>query len=554
MARLLLPLALSAAAFAAAWWAGSAFPTASVTATATAGEAGAGFTKNSNPEPASSPAADSKSDAAEASKMPAGFARREAMLRALEITDIREIRRLFETSRPDGDTVVRLTRVWADQDPAGMWKWLEGGGRKSLESLDVSNIVLGSWFRADATAAMAAFRSADPQIRSRAAGGLLYGITSTDEGMRAKLLPYLDEIVAADSSGIGMTGKEAETMAMLGKLPPGTGRDTLLQSTAQNWMENDWKAASAWAAGLTEPLKSKVMAGMITKALNPGSRRYYNPDQKSGSHAEPECFEWAKQWFSTEASVDFRRKMGPQFVNTLAEKDPAAALEWAQDHLAARPLTQAIGKVLEQQAKKDPASARTLVEELPPGGVKQRAAFAAVSTPTAESVTWLIGQADKSAVSEWYQVASNWAFTDPAAYKKYLETADPASLPVYLVNGGIDNLIRKDAPGTLDWVTRTQTPKTAGTALENWSREDAPAAAAWLKDHAPATDWSKDSLNSLAGRYFDRSPAEAADWAVSLPAGQVRDTTVAALKKSLAGKTSLKPEHRAALEERLGKP
>lgn len=132
-----------------------------------------------------------------------------------------------------------------------------------------------------------------------------------------------------------------------------------------------------------------------------------------------------------------RRKLGPDFVKTLSVKDQAVALEWAQDNPGARPLTQGIAQVLQEQAQTDPAATRTSVENLPPGGLKQQAVFAMVSDPSAESVAWLLGQADKSSRGEWYQVATTWAFKDPDAFKKYLETADPGSLPDNLVVGGI---------------------------------------------------------------------------------------------------------------------
>jgi hypothetical protein len=505
MSRLILPLLLSTVAFGAAWWAGSTLPAPSPTA-GSAGEVPAARTIQDSVPDLPGPAL-------------SGFARRSAQLQRTENPDYRSIASLITEPGLDYSEISRLAGIWADQDPAGFWAWLEQGGKEKLPGKDLSYQVFRGWFRLDCDAAMAAFRAGDAERKRSAAMGLLTHLTGDDAALRKRLVPFLDEIVADGGQAILHTKKPAETVAQLMSMPPGAGRDTLLESVGSSWLESDWKSATAWAATLTEPVKSKILTNLAKATFFAGMSGFSMPGQPA-SNAEAACFEWARQWLATEAPPEAKRKLGNAFVSKLASTDPAAALDWAQDNMSARPLTQAMGAVLKAQQKKDPAAARALVEGLPPGGMKSRVAFAIAGPASPETVAWLLQQVDLDPKYQWSQLSSDWAFQDPAAYRAYLESPSAKKLPRGLTQGGMSNLVKKDGSGTMEWAVRTQSPATATYALQSWTRENA---------------------------------AAAVDWALKRPPGAARAAALVTVQESL-GNSSITSSERSALQSRLEKP
>lgn len=539
MPRLLLPLSLSAAAaFAAAWGASAAFPQKTPPGLETVTSGGTAASSESS-------TADSRSPVV------SGFALREARLQATEITDIPSIRRLLETSTPDGYALTRLARIWARQDPAGLWQWLENGGRSKTGSAELTGMVFENWFLKNPDAALAAFRAADRDLRHFASAGLLALLQTPDASVRAKLLAHLDEIVEGSYGDPLWGSSSAETVAALSALPSGTGRDRLLENAARNWMRSDWKAATAWAASLTEPRKSQLMEGMARDALIRNSQSSPSVEGQGTDRSAAESFEWIRKWLTDDAPRGLRARLGDSFVEALAKQDPDAALNWAQDNLDSRSLTKAIGGILAEQSAKDPGAARSLVESLPPGGLRQRAAFGMVSKPDAESVTWLLGQADPRDTRPWGELASKWAFENPDAYKRFVAQAAPDSLPASLRQGGLENLVRKDAPATLTWAMETGNTASASQALSIWGRQDAPAAASWLKENM-ADQWRSSDTSNLAANYFERSPGDAVNWALALPESPARQTAIRSLTGSLSSNQRLSVEQRNSLAGLLG--
>lgn len=530
MSRILPPFILAACTLGGGWWLGSR----------PAESALAGNASGTGASPAASVS----------EPLISGLARRSALLLKLENSSAADIQRLLNSGRANSADAFELARRWAEQDPAGMWNWLLSGGWKKLRHADVTTIVFEVWFLADPDAAIAAFRNAPEELRSSAASGMLSLLLTADSKVQEKLIPLLEELTA-DGDGLPQSlGKEAEDASRLLALPDSKGRDALLMVTARSWMDRDWKGATAWAANLTEPLKLKVISTLVDTALNRNFRRVFYPGQKEGSFKDDACFAWAREWFTTSAPAELRHRLGPQFVEALAQKDAGAALAWAQENLSARPLAKAVTKVLEWTS--DPQSARAIVDQLPPGGVKQRVAFAAARNYNAESIQWLMGQAGLDA-RDWSTVGSQWALSDPEAFRKFVTPENQADLPKGMLHSGINNLVRKDPAGTLTWATTLNSADLAGAAVREWSRNDAPAAAAWFKSH-PDTPLKPASVSALAEDYFRRSAGEAVEWATTLPSGAARDAAIAALRKQLPSLPPLKPDQRPVLDEKLGKP
>jgi hypothetical protein len=543
MPRLSLPVTASAAAFAVTWWAAAMW-------------SGHSPLLSTSADPAANAAGHPDSESP--SKTLSCLDRREARLLATERPGVEAIRNLFLSGNQplDSVTIYRLARIWAEQDPAGFWKWLSTGGESRLGDCDVSSIVLAAWFRRDPAAAMAAWREIPIGLRSYRAGmDILTFLMEPDSEERTRLLPYLDELVTMGAGLSWNAPPNAETAAVLSSLQPGAGRNELLGQLTMNWISKDWKAASAWIGALTEPLKSGIMERVAGLVLSIPTGPDGKPFQGNLSYQNPACVAWAQEWFGTAAPAELRQALGENYVTNLAATDPEAALDWAQQHLAALPLSKALGKIFAQEAVKDPIAARGLVEQLPPGAIRQRAAFSVVSEPTPESVDWLRQQADKGASRPWMELGTKWAEKSPAEFRQYVDAATSEALPPYLLASGLHSLARQDGPGTVDWALRTQPARNAELALRTWSWGDPPAAAGWLKDHIPtASAWPVNVFSDVANGFFRRDPAQALDWALSLPEIAGKATAVATIRQNLNSNRTLEPGLRQTLEAKMKRP
>ncbi|MDB6071391.1 MAG: hypothetical protein JWL81_2562 [Verrucomicrobiales bacterium] len=472
MSRILTPLLLGAAAFGIAWWAGS-FPPPS--------ESDQNFPADSAAIMSTNPAP--QRPAPELSAL----AKRSAQLQRTENPALSDLPALLTETGLDSSESLRMAGIWAEKDPAGMWKWLQEGGREKLYGVDPTYHIFASWFRLDPEAAMANMRAAGSPSNAFAAKGILTNLTTTDSSVREKLLTYLDEIVEAWTLRLDFSIKPAERATVLADLPEGKARTTLTLELGKFWIEKDWRSATAWAATLPEPLRTKTMTRMAESAFGSTPKRVVASDPLP-SHSEAECFAWAGKWISSEATPEIKNRMGTAFVRKLAETDPSAALEWAQANLSAQPLTVAMGTILKEKAAKDPAAARQLVEALPPGARKNRVAFEVTGEPSTESASWLLKVAGTEANLEWLGYASDWSHRNPAAYRAFLEAEAGSKLPSGLAEGGLRNLAAIDGLGTMEWAVRTQPPDSVRNVLFHWAGLEPSAAIDWVLQRPPGAE------------------------------------------------------------------
>lgn len=434
-----------------------------------------------------------------------------------------------------------------------MWRWLQKNGKQQMKGYDPSNLVFNEWFKADPDAAIAAFKDVNAEFRSSVASALMGHLLTAEGPKLQKLLAVIDDLVAAGGRlwyG-GPQTSSGEHAARVLSFPPSRGRDALVQNLVQGWVDQDWKAATAWTATLEEPLKSTITAGLASSVFHSGIYPGVNARNGPAAAALQDKLAWAREWMTTSASPEVRIKLGPQFVSALATIDPAAALTWAQDNLHARPLSKAVADVVKKQVAGQPAEIRAMIDQLPPGGMKQQAAFAAVTEPSRDSVEWLLGQADKKAF-EWGTVGSQWGFKQPEAFRDFLSDRDFKDLPNTLIQGGLGSLVRKDAAGTMDWAAKQPDAGFAEAAFQQWEYEDIARAAAWAKEHPSAAN-KLSRLGATAGRYFRQSPKEAVEWAASLIPGPARDASVSALREQIQ-KSPIADAEKTALNAVLGVP
>jgi hypothetical protein len=523
MSRIILPIILTAAAFGGGWW------------------LGAGTSEETTPAPAagkSTPAAAKKPGA-----QAYGLARRAAMYRREDDSSLSETQRLLETRSLNTYQIDALFAKRVKQNPVGFWRWLESVSEDRFDLALVLGQFFNEWVKTDPDAALAALRSYSsrnfwPVVAEKA----ISGIFTADEKTRAKLLSVLDELVARGAGLIHRQGHSHEQAVQLLTLPASKGRDTLIMQAVSEWAGEDWSGVVKWSDTLTEPLKSAVTARLAARALDSSFLR----DGTATRNAE--VLARTGEWLKT-ASRETRQRMGSAYVQTLAPVDSATALAWAQENLQGAPLAKAVSEVLSQFAAQDPAETRAIVEQLPPGGLKTRALFAAAGKPGTEPAQWLLSRVDATA-PEWTEFSAGWASRNPDDFRQFISSNGTEDLPEKLLRTGTRVLAGRDPAGTMTWAAGLAKNDVASIALDDWSVSDAAAAAAWIKDH-PDVSLHASSLPSLADQYFRRSPAEALDWVMGLAPGPARDESITVIRKQISSNSSTKPDARAALEAKL---
>lgn len=463
------------------------------------------------------------------------------MFRKEENPSIEEMHRVLEQRSVHLDQVDAIIARWVKTNPGELWRWLESRGN-GMDHFMIAGRVFDQWLLTDPDAALEALRHSTSQAWNYVAERAIAALFTTDEKTRAKLLGVLDELVARGAYLTHRNGNGLEEATKLLTLPPSKGRDTLLAQVAQEWVREDWSAVANWTAALTEPLKSEISGKLASTVLDFSFLRDGSPEQNAKALA------WAGEWFKT-ASRESRQRLGSAYVQILAPVDGAAALAWAQENLQGAPLARAVSEVLSHQASQDPAKTRTLVEEMPPGGLKTRALFAAAGTPGMEAAQWLLSRADATATG-WREFSAGWASRKPEEFQQFISSNGTEGLPEKFLATGTRVLASRDPAAAMTWATGLEKNDAASIALDEWSRADAPAAAAWIKEH-PNASLHTASIPSLADQYFRRSASDAADWVVALPPGPARDESIAMIRKQLSS-NSVKPDARAALESKLG--
>jgi hypothetical protein len=434
-----------------------------------------------------------------------------------------------------------LAERWARMDPAGFWRWFKDRGIE-FDKFSATSVIFEEWVRRDPDAA---FRAAglcnDFQKRQDAMAGLLQALPGADATLREKyganlslLGRYAIGFAGMEQTGGAGTGSVGRIVAALLEFPAGESRDQVLVNAAGSWFDTDWKASTQWAESVPEPLRSRLKAQMASKALF--------------AMGKAESFAWGEKWLMTEASQADRQQAGPVWVKSVSKQDPARALEWAQENLAGRALGEGMREVIGAQVAKDPAAARALVEGLPPGGLRDQVAAAAMGKYSVESARWLAGILDPERGS-WMDIGSNWARQDPAGLKQFIseQGGDPEKSKLLMY--GITGMTARDPQATLDW-TLTLPPGNTSLALGYWASNDPKAASAWLTAHS-SSPLEAGGVEKVSAALMRQSPQAAVDWAANFPAGGNREDVLKIVREQLREATGLSAEEAAALNARL---
>jgi hypothetical protein len=196
---------------------------------------------------------------------------------------------------------------------------------------------------------------------------------------------------------------------------------------------------------------------------------------------------------------DVSRQAWLQVAESLAARDPAAALSWVQKNDDQETVSAAMQGLMSGWWQKDPAAAEAYARANSYTLVGQRAAsvlanrMAATNPEKAAAWAAQLSNPDARAMSE-LTVAAAWAYRDPGAASRWIEA-----------------------------LTQAEGAMVSGTLSSVWARNDPAGAARWISS---LTGEVRDS--AIAG-YTSvvalSNPADALGWALSIGDEQMRTTT-----------------------------
>ncbi len=334
---------------------------------------------------------------------------------------------------------------------------------------------------------------------------------------------------------------------------PSTPNGFTAMSAVLQWAKKDFDAAAHYARGV----KNRELRQALLGALG-----------SSESRSPQEVLTWA----DAIDDQDVRSDITTGAIARLADGDPHAALTYLRTLPSGLQFKHADG-VIRKLAERDIAAARRAVEELPEGRTRSGALTAMLSTwirtdldgATSYVKTLPEGSARTSAIRElasriperdrmaalelasllpaghereraMHSIASQWAGSEPKAAAEYL-LQNPPGERSYSYNSPLQAVIQKwastNARELLEWARALPDEKERNailsTAIPGVARIDPLTAAkelAQVSSHAQANVAAQ-----LAATWAGRDPAAAANWAASLPEGEVRGQAFSAVAK-----------------------
>ena len=260
--------------------------------------------------------------------------------------------------------------------------------------------------------------------------------TIPDAARRADLLERAIQNFSSDRPG--------QNLALILRLPAGTGRDARVADIIGRWAKNDPDAALAWLHDHDDPSLASAAAGVQGVLI--GALAATDPVAALG------------HWQELPAD-ESRAAAAPSLATAWSKTDPAAASRWLVEQLPPLPVLPGANQTITPQALSDLQ--------------RQQQAYAACS------------QALVSTLASWSQ-------KDPAGTLQWAESlADPR-----IRQSALDSLVAPrhgygadtpDRAERADLLTRIKDPalrtSTLSSHLENWLRSDLASARAWIESH-----------------------------------------------------------------------
>ena len=236
--------------------------------------------------------------------------------------------------------------TWAHKDPEAVWKWMqtEGAddGNEQTHRMAVTAVFAGLAAN-NLDSALARAGSLDEQSRSMALSGI--AASAGDGAGRQRLLDRTGSL-------------------------PAEQRNTLRQQVASQWAMSDPDAAVAWIHSLPadeqKPVRDQAAQMMLMMKPAAGAELMLEGVEEKD---RPQVYDrvvmqWANQDARAAGEWLQKQPQGPELDNarmsyarSIAQRDPAAAMDWARSVQNEKQRPDSIGTVYQMWRGKDPAGA-----------------------------------------------------------------------------------------------------------------------------------------------------------------------------------------------------
>ncbi len=300
-------------------------------------------------------------------------------------------------------------------------------------------------------------------------------------------------------------------------VPANAGRENAIRALAETWAQHDFNAAFAWAAKAPMGERSIAVESALSALVDTDPSRVFELARQalSGPALDRTLTAALEQLVATNPQAaaglvsslpasELPSNATAQIAQALAAKDPAAAMQWVNTLPDATASSVARVRALEVWAARDPSAAEQYVNTLPPAS--QRDAIAALAwqlgrDDAQQAITWATSLPDAGRAAALARVADGWATRDPAGAAHWVaeEASDQlGQLAASTLNAALSYWVLKDPAATGDFVRTLPSAQQATAA------------------------------GFVAPLLAQRDPAQALNWAESLPTPPARDAAIAA--------------------------
>ncbi len=414
-----------------------------------------------------------------------------------------------------------VIRYFAEQDPAAALQWV-----KALPDAGMRQNGLQQFFwnigHRDPEQALAL--SADlpkhqqVQIQKQFVGAWMSRDPDAAEAWILSRTNTIEQqqLIKASSGHLGWVDPD-RAAAMIGKLAPGSARDSALQELIGVWNWNDPGAARVFADTLPEADQFRLRS-TIAESL---------------AWQEPEA---AIKYLKDNPLDDPAHQVWANLAGALSDRSsPRAALEWAQGLEDEATRLKALPEIFSRMAVQDPAAAAREVLDLPSGASREdsvsRVGNQWAQNNFDDAMAWARGLNGKDRESALGAVLTQGAPHQPGAaahqYGDLLAGMPAGEKPADSLVGAAATIagayFAEDQEKAAAWVTALpqEDARTAAARAiaEQWSQYDAPSASEWIGT-LPVGKARDEAVKSLVNRIAASDPSMAFEWAAT-----VADTT-----------------------------
>lgn len=417
--------------------------------------------------------------------------------------------------------LARLAKVWGATDPRQALLHLDAiAGEQERETFRFG--VLAEWARTEPHAVLDYAAELDGVAQQRVLLGIVHQVP---EEQLAALLTEADRFEPQTALLVRRSAAQrlaqtdpAHAVSVLATLPP-RERQPVQHSIGYAYGAKDPEAALAWARSL-DPPDPQVMRSVVAGIATADPQRALDVALALESPLEREQAVGAIATMGFRGGRDFehvldrlagiddaalRARAVQMALGAWSSTEPQRAFDWlvANAHRVPADAFQHVGA---QLARQDPGAAAAFTDRIPqaarPRWIAAVASGYAARDPEG-ALAWISQYRNDPAYRDAVtNVAVSLAQHDGAAAARLLET-----------RGSLDG-----AAGAV------------GTVVAQWAQQDPMAAAAWAARLEPRA--RSMALTVAAQHWSVRDPEGARRWALGLPAGDARDTALAALSAS----------------------